>query len=111
MGIIFAITYPSRNEKLNYNFTLIIFGIWIYFAGLVAGIISIMLSLFARSLNFKSKFIYNFIGILNICLGILGIVLALLNVLDPINVIFVAASFIIGFFIMRDIYINNARVA
>jgi len=103
-GLVFLIAYPSRNAPTN-DFGVIIYCILTLFVGLATGIVALIFR-FLKSIKDKSNFFYNFIGTLNICLGIVGLALAALNQLDKPWVILFAFSLFIGIFIMSDIYIK-----
>ena len=82
--------------------------------GLVLGIILLILRLFKVIKN-RSNFLYNYIGTLNVCLGVLLLIATILNddkQDEPIKLfIIMALNFIIGFSILVDIYLKNRQVA
>ena len=105
-GLIFLIAYPSQNAPTN-DFGVIIYCIITLFFGLATGTLVLILRLI-KLIDSESNFYYNFVGTLNICLGTLGLTLALLNQIDKPWVIFFAISFIIGLYIFITIY--NKRI-
>jgi hypothetical protein len=101
-GFVFLIAYPSQNAPID-DFGVVIYCILTLFFGLATGAFVLII----RFLKFRkgiSNFYYNFVGTLNVCLGILCLTLASLNEMDRPWVILFAISFIIGLFILIDIY-------
>jgi hypothetical protein len=55
----------------------------------------------------STNFLYNFTGVLNLCLGLLGIYLVVSNQLGEPWVLLFMFSFVIGVIIMFDVFMNR----
>ena len=106
-GLVFLFAYPSHNAPTD-DFGVIIYCILTLFFGLLTSAIVLFIR-FLKPIKDKSNFSYNFAGTLNTCLGILGLTLALLNEMDRPWIVLFVISFIIGIFILLDIYIKRSR--
>lgn len=107
IGLVFLIGYPSYDAPTD-DFGVIIYCILTLFMGLLTGVIVLFIR-FLKPIKGKSNFSYNFAGMLNTCLGILGLTLASLNGMDRPWIILFIISFIIGIFILLDIYIKRSE--
>ena len=108
-GLVFLLGYPSHNAPTD-DFGVVIFCIITLFFGLAIGVIALAVRLF-KLIKDKSNFYYIFVGTLDVCLGILGLTLAVLNRLDRPWIYLFAISFIIGLFITIDVYIGKRQVS
>ena len=77
------------------------------FFGLSTGLIASMIRI-VGFIKDPSNFLYNFIGVLNTCLGLFGIFLVLTNQLDEPWVLLFMFSLIMGIIMMIDVFTGRA---
>lgn len=103
--IVLLIAYPSHNAPTD-TFGLVIYCIITLFFGLGAGV-AVLLARLLKLMKNPDSFFYNFVGTLNVCLGVLGLVLTIQGDLDTNWIYLFAISFLIGLGISADIYLSK----
>ncbi len=94
--------YPGEEEVAD-ELGLAFYTYYTLFFGLCIGLIASTIRLIGF-IKEPSSFLYNFTGVLNTCLGLLGIILVLTNQLDQPWVLLFMFSLGIGLTIMFDIF-------
>src|ERR1035438_4693842 len=93
-GIVFLIYYPGHNEFGNF-FGVTIIWMLIEFAGLILGSITLLLRII-KVLKIKQSFFYVFVGTLNLCIGLLCLVMFMLHQVISLWLLRCLVNFAIG---------------
>jgi len=105
-GLIFFFAYPSNDPPADLGLERYLFYTLFFALGFGAIVVAIK---FLKMLRDKSNFFYVFAGVLNACVGILGIILLLVGALDKMWVELFTISFILGVAIIVEIVLDKTQ--
>jgi hypothetical protein len=106
-SIIMFAFYPS-NSELGQRFAVDAMFLLLRYGGLYIGIGVILLRVL-KVVKKNNALLYVFIGLLNICLGVLSLILAISGKMDPSTLNLFIINDVIGAIILLDIIIFNSK--